>query len=143
MACGSDESTANRDATYTAVLLGSNARPASTRSTATGTATMSVMGVTATFTVIAAGFATPLTAGHVHIGGSGDIGPVVVPFVIKAQGGEVASGRIDLAMPITFNTLTISADSLRALLRAGNTYVNLHTAGWPDGEIRGQLLRER
>ncbi len=143
IACGGDASTANRDATYTAVLLGSNERPGSTRSTATGAATMSVAGGTATFTVTATGFATALTAGHLHIGGAGDIGPVVVPFPMKAQSGEVASGTIDLTVPITFNTLTISADSLRALFTAGTAYVNLHTAAWPDGEIRGQLLRER
>lgn len=143
IACGGARSTANRDATYHAVLLGSNARPASTRSNATGTATVSVTGGTATFTVTAAGLGTSLTAGHLHIGGPGDIGPVVVPFAIKAQGGEVASGTIDLTVPVTFNTLTISADSLRALFTAGNAYVNLHTAAWPDGEIRGQLLRER
>lgn len=142
-ACSGDGTTASRDATYTAVLLGSNERPTSTRSTATGSATMSVTGGTATFTVTAAGFGTSLTAGHIHIGGPGDIGPVVVPFAIRAQGGEVASGVIDLTVPITFNTLTISPDSLRALFTAGNAYVNLHTAAWPDGEIRGQLLRER
>jgi hypothetical protein len=29
-----------------------------------------------------------------------------------------------------------------AAIRAGHTYVNVHTARWPTGEIRGQIANE-
>lgn len=142
-ACRGDAVTSSRNATYTAALLGSSTRPVATRSTATASATIAVTGATATYRIFATGFATPLTAGHIHIGGLAVTGPVVVPFSIVAQSGDVASGTIDLSVPITFNTLTISADSLRALFETGMAYVNLHTGAWPDGEIRGQIRKER
>lgn len=142
-ACDGDLSTASRDAQYVAALLGANERPASTRSPATGSATISVTGNTAEYVVTASGFTTPLVAGHIHIGGFDVVGQVVVPFSIVAQSGVVASGRIDLSVPVTYNTLTISPDSLRRLFDTGQAYVNMHTAAWPDGEIRGQIIKER
>ena len=139
--CGAGDSTANAGARYEAALTGAQERPVQTRSTATGSAVVTVSGQTATYVVTANGFTTPLTAGHIHIGAEAVIGQVVVPFVIAAQSGTVATGTIDLGAPITYNTLTISGDSLRTLFETGRAYVNLHTAAWPDGEIRGQLIR--
>jgi hypothetical protein len=80
--------------------------------------------------------------GHVHIGPAGVIGSVIVPFTILAQSGIVASGSIDLSRPITQGNITISGDSLRVLFDNGNAYVNLHTAAFPGGEIRGQIVRQ-
>ncbi len=141
LACGADGSTSTQDARYAATLSGASERPVQTRSPATGSALVTVSGRVATFVVTASGFTTPLTAGHIHIGAGNVIGPVVVPFAISAQSGTVATGTIDLGAPVTFNTLTISGDSLRTLFETGRAYVNLHTAAWPDGEIRGQIVR--
>jgi hypothetical protein len=34
----------------------------------------------------------------------------------------------------------VSAEQLQ-MIREGNTYLNIHTAQYPDGEIRGQVLQ--
>lgn len=94
------------------------------------------------YTVSASGLATTLTVGHVHLGGSGVVGVVIVPFAIAAQSGVVASGTIDLSTPVTFGNVTIPGDSLRTLFEKGQAYVNLHTAAYPGGEIRGQVVRQ-
>lgn len=139
--CGSDTALSASSATYVATLLGAREVPA-VQSAATGTATFNRVGTSVTYTVSASGFTTPLTVGHVHIGAAGVIGSVIVPFTILAQSGTVAIGAIDLSAPITQGNITISGDSLRTLFDNGTAYVNLHTAGFPGGEIRGQIVRQ-
>lgn len=142
LACAGDGPTNALPTSYRASLTGAGEVPPS-KSLATGSATIDVHGATATYVVTASAFSTLLTLGHIHIGGAGSIGPVVVPFTITAQAGVVATGTIDLSRPVTYNTLTISGDSLRRLFDAGAAYVNLHTAAFPGGEIRGQLVLQR
>jgi hypothetical protein len=64
---------------------------------------------------------------HIHLGAAGTEGPLIYLLSRDATttyaAGEVAFNQIDLPD-----------------LLAGNLYVNAHTAAWPDGEIRGQLL---
>ena len=140
-ACSLDRSALVQDATYAAVLTGAREAP-SVVTTASGSATFRITGAAAVYVVSASGFTTTLTVGHVHLGGSGVVGPVLVPFTITAQAGAVATGSIDLSAPVTFNNITISGDSLRRLFETGQAYVNLHTAAFPGGEIRGQIVRQ-
>jgi Domain of unknown function (DUF4331)/CHRD domain len=65
------------------------------------------------------------TAGHVHLAPPGVAGPIICPFP-----GNAAS-PIQVVCPLT--------PDLLAALQQGNTYVNIHTAANPPGEIRGQL----
>jgi len=139
--CGSDGAITSQNATYVATLSGTREVPA-VQTAATGVATFNRAGTSVTYTVSASGFATPLTVGHVHIGAAGEIGSVIVPFTILAQSGTVASGSIDLSRPITQGNITIAGDSLRVLFDNGHAYVNLHTAAFPGGEIRGQIVRQ-
>ena len=140
-ACGGNVTSA-QTVTYVATLRGENERPRATASAATGSAVFALSGGTATYTVTAVGFAGALTVGHVHIGAGNATGPVIVPFTIIAQSGTVAAGSIALRLPIAQGNITISGDSLRALFDAGLAYVNLYSAAYPDGEIRGQILRQ-
>ncbi|MEO5816513.1 MAG: CHRD domain-containing protein [Gemmatimonadaceae bacterium] len=139
--CGSEGALAAGNATYVAALTGAREVPG-VQTAATGTATFNRTGTSVTYTVSASGFATPLTVAHVHIGSAGVIGSVIVPFTILAQSGTVATGSIDLSRPITQGNITISGDSLRTLFDNGTAYVNLHTAAFPGGEIRGQIVRQ-
>lgn len=138
--CGSDSSMGSSTAVYVAKLSGAREVPALSTSAA-GTATFTRRGTSVSYTVTASGFTTPLTVGHVHIGAAGVIGSVIVTFTILAQSGTVATGLLDLGAPITQGNITISGDSLRTLLESGNAYVNLHSAAYPGGEIRGQIVR--
>ena len=126
---------------YAATLTGAREVPAVVTS-ASGTADFVLTGRTVTYLIATTGFSTPLTVGHVHLGAAGETGPVIVPFNITAQSGTVVTGAIDVGAPITFGNITISGDSLRRLFENGKAYVNLHTAGFPGGEIRGQVVRK-
>ena len=141
LAACSDSTASSSSTSYVAALSGAREIPA-VRSTASGLAEFVRSGTALEYTVSASGFATPLAVGHIHIGGTGDIGPVIVPFVIVAQSGTVAHGSIDLSRAVTQGNITISSDSLRALFDNGNAYVNLHTAAYPGGELRGQIVRQ-
>jgi hypothetical protein len=39
-------------------------------------------------------------------------------------------------------TTTVNGDSLRKLMDAGLTYVNVHSQQFPGGEIRGQIAKQ-
>jgi CHRD domain len=90
---------------------------------------------------------TRIIQSHIHIGAPGTVGPVVVFFfastpntadkAITGDGFEVAGVRTasDFALPSGVTFAAFLAD-----LRAGNTYVNIHSPAHPGGEIRGQIV---
>ncbi|MHB8645853.1 MAG: CHRD domain-containing protein [Thermomicrobiales bacterium] len=80
-------------------------------------------------------------AAHIHVGGIGTNGPVVVSLYgnkkAGAFSGVLASGTVtaaDLSGPLK----GMSMDDLFAAMKSGNTYTNVHTAKHPGGEARGQ-----
>jgi hypothetical protein len=67
------------------------------------------------------------TAAHIHMGAAGSNGPVIVPFTKTADNTfEAAAGA------------KMTPEQLAAY-KAGNTYVNVHSAANPGGEVRAQL----
>ncbi|HMM43833.1 MAG TPA: ScyD/ScyE family protein, partial [Thermomicrobiales bacterium] len=69
---------------------------------------------------------TPVAA-HIHHGAAGTNGPVVVPFTAPADG--LSNGCVD-----------ITADLAAAIANnPSEYYVNVHTATFPAGAVRGQL----
>jgi len=69
---------------------------------------------------------TPIAA-HIHTGAPGQNGPVVIPL----QKSSDASWSVPAGAKFT--------DAQYDAFKAGNTYVNFHTAANKGGEIRGQL----
>lgn len=74
------------------------------------------------------GLTEPVSASHFHISVPGANGPVAIN--LGNQGGVRQGGSGG------FVVLTPAQDSA---LRNGNMYINIHTARFPGGEIRGQL----
>ena len=138
LACS--DTTAAGDGSYTAALSGSSEVPPNT-SGSSGSATVTVHGSTLTYRVDANALSTPITAGHLYLGGTKVNGVVILGLDIEAQQGRVAEGTLDISGFVTFNTSSIRGDSLRTLLSSGQAYVNIHTQAYPGGEIRGQLTR--
>jgi len=106
------------------VLSGSEEVPSNATS-ASGNATVTVgPDMSVTVSVTTAGIAA--TASHIHMAPAGQNGPVVVPFVKNGDGFSTAPGA----------KLT---EAQFAAFKAGNLYVNVHSAANPGGEIRGQI----
>jgi hypothetical protein len=66
------------------------------------------------------------TAAHIHSGAKRKPGPVLVPLCGPCA--ATSAGTVK----------NVSAAAIKAL-KNGDTYVNVHTAKNPDGEIRGQI----
>jgi hypothetical protein len=120
-----DERMERRSSGENVNLVGSNEVPAVT-SSASGTGNVTVHHdrmVSARITVTGMN----ATAAHIHQGAPGSNGPVIVPFVKQGDNIFVAPEGAKM-----------TEDQYRAY-KSGNTYVNVHSAAHPGGEIRAQL----
>jgi CHRD domain len=66
------------------------------------------------------------TAAHIHLGAKGRNGPVIVPLAKKGDAYSVPEGR------------KLTAAQINAW-KAGELYVNVHTARHKGGEVRAQI----
>ena len=80
-----------------------------------------------------------VTAAHIHEGGLGATGPVVVGFFggLFNGSGLLAEGTFRAA-----DVTGITFDELLVRMGAGTVYVNVHTQENPGGEIRGQIMSQ-
>jgi hypothetical protein len=90
-----------------------------------GTFTGTITGGKLKFTLKFSHLTGAATAAHIHMGAKGVSGPVVVPLCGPCK--TTVTG-----------TASVSAAVLSAI-KKGKAYVNVHTAKYPAGEIRGQL----
>jgi ABC-type Fe2+-enterobactin transport system substrate-binding protein len=98
--------------------------PVSTSATGTGTVTIKDdRSVSASITVTG----MTATAAHIHEGAAAANGPVIVPFTKTGDNTFAAAEGAKLT------------ESQYASYKAGNLYVNVHSAKNPPGEIRAQL----
>jgi hypothetical protein len=106
-------------------LSGSNSvPPVMTSASGSGTVTVnSDRAVTARITVTG----MSATAAHIHQGARDANGPVIVPFIKSGDNVFVAPEGAKM-----------TEEQYRAY-KAGNTYVNVHSAKNPGGEVRVQL----
>ncbi|CAM3785434.1 CHRD domain-containing protein [Pontibacter korlensis] len=87
------------------------------------------------YTITFAGI-TP-TAMHFHKGEAGMAGPVVVPI---NPGSNPYSSSNPFESPLSGTTPALTAEQEADLL-AGNWFLNVHSAEFPDGEIRAQITQ--
>lgn len=91
-----------------------------------GTATVNVMANRDVVVTLSVVNMTP-TAAHIHEGAAGANGPVIVPLRKISDNAFVAADGARLT------------DAQYAAYKAGNTYVNVHSAKFPGGEVRAQI----
>lgn len=133
--------------TFKAVLSGGNEVPVVvTGSVGTATVTWDTVTRTGTYRVDVWNMPITTTASHIHVGPAGGGGPVVINFTVP-QGGP----SNDYALQGTFGCSDVtnrptqginSCDDFEQSLVQNNTYVNVHSALNPGGEIRGQLIKQ-
>lgn len=110
---------------------------------ATGTAGFLVEGTTVSYSIEVGGI-TNITGAHIHRGGAGVNGPIVVSLfpggrtnfttATAAVSGILGQGSFTAA-EVQVGTF----DQLLSDMRSGNAYANVHTTAFPGGEIRGQV----
>lgn len=134
MACESEE-------VYTAELNGANEAPNPVTTTATGTATFTLIDNTTLTFALSVSDIDSVTAAHIHVGEAGVPGGVIVNlFLGPTTGldftGSLSSGTITAATGMSF-------DSLLTRMRNGTLYTNVHTRVNGGGEIRGQITLQQ
>ncbi len=107
-------------------LSGANEVPPVIGSPMSGTATVTI-NPDRTVSVKVAVTGMTATASHIHESAPGTIGPVIVPFT-KTGDNTFASAE---GAKLT--------ESQYAAYKAGNLYVNVHSAAHPVGEIRAPI----
>lgn len=122
--------------TLRASLNGSQETPANA-SPATGTAIMLYDVATNTFDLVVSisGFSNLVSDSHLHEAAVGTAGGVVTPI-----GGESVYTRNGSTLTATFHGITYGGNKLTLL--QGGAYYNVHSAQFPTGEIRGQLIAQ-
>ena len=96
------------------------------KTAATGTATIKVGEDNSVSATVKTTGITAFAA-HIHSGAAGTNGPVIVPFTkVDANTWTAAPGAK-------------FTDAQYELYKAGNMYVNVHSAAYKGGEIRGQI----
>jgi len=118
-------------------LSGAQEVPAAA-TTATGEATVVISADDSTiwYVVQYSGLSGSLAAAHIHTGAAGANGGVILPLVASASPmvGTLTAANFTASGSITSFSQAVGA------IKAGTTYVNLHTAANPGGELRAQVV---
>ena len=112
---------------FVATLNGASEVPANA-SAASGTATLNFNTTTKIFTILVTYSGFTSTAAHIHQGATNIAGPVIFGFT-------------PFASPINYTSVALDATQ-EANLMTNQFYVNVHSAAFPGGEIRGQLIKQ-
>lgn len=85
------------------------------------------------------GLSGPATAAHIHFGLTGAAGPIVLPLGTDPT-SPVSATFTEADYPaLPPDGAPNTWQDFVAGMRTGVTYINVHTAACPDGEIRGQI----
>jgi hypothetical protein len=133
----------NQSETFAAQLDGSEVFPNPVVTDASGTAEfeLSADGSQLSYTLSVADIEDVFSA-HIHLGARGEEGEIAVtlyqgdPMTLT---GVLAAGTITSADVSGGGLTTLSG--LVQRMRNEETYVNVHTAAYPAGEIRGQIVK--
>jgi hypothetical protein len=131
--------------TLTAELSGTNETPAPgilTGSFGFATVVVNIPTQTVSWTVDVFNMPSGTTNAHIHVGGPGVAGPTVIniPFPAGISNDYRLTGSATTATAgLRPDQGLRSWDDVLQAIVGGQTYVNIHSAVNPGGEIRGQL----
>lgn len=133
--------------TLTANLTGADETPTALNTGAFGTATITldVGARSLTYRIDVFNLPSGVTASHIHVGGVGTTGPVIVNFAppVTASNDFAFSGSVPESQWVVRADQGIrSGDDVIQAILGGNTYVNVHSSVNAGGEIRGKLTRQ-
>jgi hypothetical protein len=142
-ACSSDEVTIPVRERYVVPLNGQNERPNAVTTTATGSAVVTMISADSIEWVLYVSGMDSITAGHFHAADANTAGPIIAfvfsgPVTGRGFGGLLSGGIITRSTPFSG---VFTFDSLVTRIRAGTTYLNVHTRRFGGGEIRGQVAK--
>jgi hypothetical protein len=113
-----------------------------------GTFTATIKNGSISYKLTYSGLSSPVTAAHIHFAQRGVNGGVIAFLcgggnapACPPNGGTV-TGTITAADILAIPTQGLAAGDFAGAVRAiksGNTYVNVHSTNFPEGEIRGQI----
>jgi len=132
--------------TLTAQLHGANEPPTpgiNTGAFGSATVVVDMSARTVTYHVDVFNLPSGVSASHIHVGAAGTAGPVVVNFAppVPASNDFAFSGTVkDTEFLLRPDQGIRSADDMFQAILGGHSYVNVHSAVNPGGEIRGQLV---
>ena len=130
ISCSKDDDPAppNPNVTFLATINGASEVPANA-SAATGNATATFNKDTKILTLTVNYTGLTVTNAHIH------------KAVVGVSGGVIFPIAAPYASPLSLTTIALTADQ-ETDLNANLYYVNLHSAAFPGGEIRGQLIKQ-
>jgi hypothetical protein len=157
LACGDDKTTnppAPKTITFTGTLSGTKENPANT-SPGQGTFTIVLDTSTnvLTWDVQVSGLTTNINNGHIHgpAATTANAGVILnfnpttnqIPGSTFTGFGAANNGRAQGSLTLTSAVIGggVNGDSLKKLLIAGLTYVNVHTTQNGGGEVRAQVVK--
>ena len=122
----------NEGLPFDAMLSGAQQAPAvTTMATGVATFTLNSMLNEISYSVVTDGLSGAITSAHIHGAAIGVSGAVLVDLSAGIDGNKISG---------TISGAAITNDLINAMLK-GETYINVHTAANPNGEIRGQIYR--
>lgn len=123
---------ASSSMSYTVSLKGSNEVGAPGAKSGHGTAkiTLNLASGKVCYSILVMGFKLPAIAAHIHTGKAGKIGPISVPFPTAPGKTGKATGCVSHVRSALIKGMESHPTSY---------YVNVHTAQYPGGAVRGQL----
>jgi hypothetical protein len=134
-------------------LTGYQEDPLVVSTTGTGQFRASIRGSEVRYRLSYSALESDVTQAHIHFGGAAQSGEISVFLCSNLGNGPVGTQACPPA-PATVTGVIRATDvigpagqgigagefaELLAAIRAGKTYVNVHSTGYPGGEIRGQL----
>jgi CHRD domain len=145
---GGGDTTGPEGEKFSAQLSGSSVVPAVT-TTSTGSIQLQLVGDTLiNFSLSVAGM-TGVTQAHLHNAAAGANGATLV-WLLPVNGNAAQPPSVPLTGVIATGDIEptwvrgnprLAMDSVKALLRAGRLYVDVHSSAFTNGEIRGQVAR--